>query len=197
MSGGNVNSVSMLRQMGYPSLHEMMPIFQYSLVGLTVAGLGIAIFGFIARKIPKSISVQLITNEPIEDLCIEAQRLGSKVKKESRTDPVNEKAMVGAVNDVLTKLETDLKDMKIGYENHKQKIESERMKMEEKEREKLAKIISAGEILTKEIHSDAFADRVKYYVELKNEETGKPVDLSLLAEKFEKMRKTIGSVSEF
>lgn len=194
MSGGSMNSVSMLRQMGYPSLHEIMPIFQYSLVGLAVAGLGMTIFGVVAKKVPKYISVKLVTNEPFGELDIES--LGSKTKKGPQSDAGNEKAMVGAVNDVLTKLETELKEMKMGYEDHRQQIEAEKIELERKEREQLAKIISAGEVLTKEISPDKFNERVKHYVELKNEETEKPVDLSLLAEKFNKMRKTMGSNDE-
>ena len=84
----------------------------------------------------------------------------------------------------------------MGYEDHRQQIESERIELEQKERERLAKIISAGEVLTQEIARDRFNDRVKYYVELKNEVTGKPVDLSLLAAKFNKMRKTMSSNDE-
>ena len=193
MSGGNMNTVSMLRQMGYPSLHEIMPIFQYSLVGLAVAGLGMAMFGMVAKKAQKFKSVKLVTNEPFEELRIEAPTPGSKTKKGTQSEAGNEKAMAGAVNDVLTNLESELKEMKMGYEDHRKKIEAEKMELEQKERERLAKIISAGEVLTKEIAPDKFNDRVKHYVELKNEVTGKPVDLSLLAEKFSKMRKTMGS----
>lgn len=197
MSGGNMNSVSMLRQMGYPSLHEIMPIFQYSLVGLAVAGIGMMIFGWVAKKIPKAISVKLVTDEPIEDLYIDAHSTSSKSKKGIRSNTGSDKAMAGAVNDVLSKLENELKDMKMGYEDHKQQIESEKMKLERKERERLANIIVTGELLTKEITSSEFADRVKHYMELKNGETGKPIDLSLLAEKFSKMKKTMGSTDEF
>ena len=192
MSGGSLNTASMLRQMGYPSLHEVMPIFQYSLVGLAVVGLGMMVFGMVAKKTPKFRSVKLVTNESFGELRIESQSLG-KTKKESKSDAGNEEPMDGAVNDVLTKLETELKEMKMGYEDHRQQIESERMELEQKERERLAKIISAGEIMTKEIAPDKFNDRIKHYVELKNEITGKPVDLSLLAAKFNKMRKTMGS----
>ena len=195
MSGGNMNTVSMLRQMGYPSLHQIMPIFQYSLVGLAVAGLGIIGFGTVAKKAQKFRSVKLVTNESFGELRIESQSLG-KTKKGSQSDTVNEKATDGAVNDVLSKLETELKEMKMGYEDHRQQIESEKMELEQKERERLAKIISAGEILTKEIAPNRFNDRIKYYVELKNEVTGKPVDLSLLAAKFNRMRKTMGSNDE-
>jgi len=195
MSGGNMNTASMLRQMGYPSLHQVMPIFQYSLVGLAVAGLGMMAFGMMAKKTSKFRSVKVVTNEPFEELRIESQSFGSKAKKE-QSNAGNEKETAGAVTDVLTKLETELKQMKMGYEDHRQQIESDRMELEQKERERLAKIISAGEVMTKEIAPDRFHDRVKHYVELKNEITGKPVDLSLLAAKFNKMRKTMGSNDE-
>ncbi|MGI0073811.1 MAG: hypothetical protein ACREA3_08365 [Nitrosotalea sp.] len=33
MSGGNMNTASMLRQMGYPSMHQVISILQYSLIG--------------------------------------------------------------------------------------------------------------------------------------------------------------------
>lgn len=196
MSGGNMNSVSMLRQMGYPSLHEIMPIFQYSLVGLAVAGLGLTIFGVLAKRMSKSVSVKLVTNEPFGELRIESKLLGPKTKKGNKSGVGDEKTMAGTVNDVLSKLETDLKEMKMGYEDHRKKIETEKMELERKEREHLAKIISAGEVLTKEITPDKFGDRVKHYIELKNEDTGKPVDLSLLAEKFSKMKKTMGTDDE-
>lgn len=194
MSGGNMNSASILRQMGYPSLHQIMPIFQYSLVGLAVAGLGMTMFGVVAKKTPKFRSVKVVTSEPFGELRIESQSLDSVTKKEPQPSTGNE--TVGVVNDVLTKLETELKEMKMGYEDHRQQIESERIELEQKERERLAKIISAGEVLTKEIAPDKFNDRVKHYVGLKNEVTGKPVDLSLLAAKFNKMRKTMGSNDE-
>ena len=196
MTGGNMNSASMLHQMGYPSLHQVMPIFQYSLVGLAVAGLGMIAFGMVAKKTPKFRHVKLVTSEPFEELRIESPSLDTKAKKDQQSGTGNEKETVGVVNDVLTKLETELKQMKMGYEDHRQQIESERIELEQKERERLAKIISAGEILTKEVAPDRFHDRVKHYVELKNEITGKPVDLSLLAAKFNKMRKTIGSNDE-
>ncbi len=195
MSGGNMNSASLLRQMGYPSLHEVMPIFQYSLVGLAVAGLGMIAFGMVAKKAQKFRSIKLVTTESFEELRIESPSPG-KTKKGSQSDAENKKTTDGAVNDVLTKLETELKEMKMGYEDHRQKIEVEKMELEQKERERLAKIISTGEILTKEIAPNRFNDRVKYYVDLKNEVTGKPVDLSLLAAKFNRMRKTMDSNDE-
>lgn len=38
------------------------------------------------------------------------------------------------VNGILGKLENELKDMKTGYEEHKQKIETEKKKLEQKQR---------------------------------------------------------------
>jgi hypothetical protein len=104
-----------------------MPIFQYSLVGLAVAGLGMIAFGMVAKKTPKFRSVKLVTSEPFGELRIESQSLDSKAKKEPQFSTGNEKETVGVVNDVLTKLETELKEMKMGYEDHRQQIESERM----------------------------------------------------------------------
>ncbi len=194
MSGGNMNTVSLLHQMGYPSLHEVMPIFQYSLIGLTVVGMGIMAFGMVAKKIPKSISVKLVT-EKSEDLQLDVKPPISK--KEPLSDTSKDKATeVGAVSEVLTKLETELKEMKLGYENHRQHLESEKTKLEQKEREKMAKIISTGEVMIREITPDKFNDRVLYYVNLKNKETGKLVDLSLLAEKFKTMKKTMDADDE-
>ncbi len=86
--------------------------------------------------------------------------------------------------------------MKSGYEDHKQKIETEKKKLENRQREKLAKIIATGEVLIKEIPPDTFEERIKYYVELKNAETGQPVDLSLLAEKFAKMKQKMDSTDK-
>ncbi len=189
MSGGNMNTASMLRQMGYPSMHQVISMLQYSLIGMAVAGIGIALYGVVAKKIPKAISVKLVADEPIEELHVGGKSTGSK-NASSRPNPRNDPAMFDAVNDVLGKLESELKEMKTGYEDHKQKIENEKKKLEQREREQLAKIIATGEVLIKEITPDQFGDRIKYYVELKNKETGKPVDLSLLAEKFAKMKQS-------
>ncbi|MGI0073810.1 MAG: hypothetical protein ACREA3_08360 [Nitrosotalea sp.] len=159
---------------------------------MAVAGIGIAMFGLVAKNIPKSISVKLVTDEPFEELHIRGQSRGSKTMK-GMPNTENDKVMFEAVNDVLGKLETELKDMKTGYEDHKQKIENEKKKLEQRQREQLAKIIATGEVLIKEITPDKLGERIKHYVELKNEETGQPVDLSLLAEKFAKMKKTMDS----
>lgn len=190
MSGGNTNTASMLRQMGYPSMHQVISMLQYLLIGLAAAGVGMALFGIVAKKVPKSVSVKLVTDEPIEELQIGGKSSGAKTSKNPQSNPGNDKVMFEVVNDVLGKLESELKEMKTGYEDHRQKIENEKKKLEKREREQLAKIIATGEVLIKEITPDQFGDRIKYYVELKNEETGKPVDLTLLAEKFAKMKQS-------
>lgn len=195
MSVGNMNSVSMLRQMGYPSMHQVIFILQYLIIGLGVAGVGLMIFGVVAKKAHKTISVKLVTDEPFKELHIGGQSLGSKTTKNlPNTEP--SKVMFDSVNDVLGKLENELKDMKTGYEDHKQKIENEKKKLEQRQREKLAKIIATGEVLIKEITPDKFEERIIHYVELKNAETGHLVDLSLLAEKFAKMKQKMDSTDK-
>ena len=195
MSLGNVNSVSMLRQMGYPSMHQVLPVLQYLIMGTGVAGVGLMVFGVIAKKAPKTISIKLVTDESLKELHIGGQSTNSQTMKNT-PNPEPAKVMFETVNDVLGKLETELKDMKSGYEDHRQKIENEKKKLENRQREKLAKIIATGEVLIKEIPPDAFEDRIKYYVELKNAETAHPVDLSLLAEKFAKMKQKMDSVDK-
>lgn len=191
MSVGNMNSVSMLRQMGYPSMHQVVFVLQYMIIGMGVAGAGLMLFGVMAKKASKAISVKLVADEPLKELHIGGQSPGSKI---TRSISTQEQAKIfDSVNDVLGKLEGELKDMKTGYEDHKQKIESEKKKLEQRQREKLAKVIATGEVLIKEITPDRFDERVKHYVELKNMDTGQPVDLSLLAEKFAKMKQKMDS----
>lgn len=194
MSGGNMNSASMLRQMGYPSLHQVIPMVQYMIVGLAVAGAGIAMFGVVAKKVSKSISVKLVADDEIGELYLSKQSRGSSTHNSQST--AKNDAMFQATNDVLSKLETELKEMKTGYQDHRHTIENEKRKLEQKKREKLAKVIVAGEIITKEISRDKFDERVRYYVEMTNKETGQLIDLSLLAEKFAKMKQTISSMEE-
>lgn len=194
MSGGStMNGVSMLRQMGYPSLHVVITAFQYLSIGLAITGLGLVGFGLVAKKIPKPIAVKVAVDERFEKSYPTPQPNGSKTAKRSQTSAGNEQVAFEVVNDVLTKLETELKDIKTGYEEHKQQMNDERKKLEQVERERMAKIIATGEVLIKEITPDKFEERIKYYVGLKNENTEQPIDLSLLAEKFDKMKKTLNS----
>jgi hypothetical protein len=193
MSGGNMNSASMLHQMGYPSLHQVIPVVQYMIVGLAVAGIGIAMFGMVAKKVQKSVSVKLVTDE-VGELYLSKQSRGSATHN-SQSSAKNDTTFQ-TTNDILSKLETELKEMKTIYQDHRHTIENEERRLEQKKREKLAKVIVAGEVITKEIPHDRFDERVRHYVEMTNKETGQLVDLSLLAEKFAKMKQTINLMEE-
>ena len=57
-SGGSI-----LHQMGYPSRTVVIPLIQYSFVGLAVVGIGFTAFGAVAKKIPRQVTVKLVTEE--------------------------------------------------------------------------------------------------------------------------------------
>ena len=192
MGGNTIGGASMLRQMGYPPMSVIISMFQYLLIGLSWTGIGFVAFGLVTKKVSKPIAVKVVEDEQDEKHHSNRQQTSSKTLKMVQTDAGNEQEGFEVVNNVLTKLETQLKDIKTGYENHKQTIEDEKKNLEQKERERMAKIIAAGEILIKEITPDKFEERVKHYVGLNNE-SGQPVDLSLLAEKFETMKKMLYS----
>ena len=56
-------SGSILRQMGYPSRAVVIPMIQYSFVGLAIAGIGFTVFGAVAKKISKQVTVNLVSEE--------------------------------------------------------------------------------------------------------------------------------------
>ena len=56
-------SGSILRQMGYPSRTVAIPMIQYSFIGLAFTGIGITIFGAVAKKTTKQVTVNLIAEE--------------------------------------------------------------------------------------------------------------------------------------
>lgn len=57
------NGGSMLHQMGYPSRTVVIPLIQYSFIGLAIAGIGCTVFGAVAKKIPKQVTVKLVAEE--------------------------------------------------------------------------------------------------------------------------------------
>ena len=66
MTGSSIpgtNGGSMLKQMGYPSRTVVIPLIQYSFVGLGVAGIGFVVFGVIAKKVKKQFEVKLVAEE--------------------------------------------------------------------------------------------------------------------------------------
>ncbi|GEM_PF-1736404 len=192
MGGNTLGGASMLRQMGYPPLSTVIPIVQYMLLGLAWAGIGFVAYGFVSKKQVKPIPVKLVADNHFEESRSNSPQNNLHVKN-TQTNSGSEQVSFDVVNNVLSKLESELKDIKTGYENHRQTIEEEKRTLEQKERERMAKIIATGEVLIKEITPDRFEERVKYYVGLKNEDSGQPIDLSLLAEKFEKMKKVLDS----
>ena len=76
-------SGSILKQMGYPSRSTVVPLIQYSFVGLLLTGLGFIGFGAIARKITSQVTVNLVTGDAKE------QEKAEQVKKvkEIHTSP--------------------------------------------------------------------------------------------------------------
>jgi len=69
MMGSNTGSIpgagggSILKQMGYPSRSTVVPLIQYSFVGLALAGLGFIMFGILAKKITSQVTVNLVTGD--------------------------------------------------------------------------------------------------------------------------------------
>jgi hypothetical protein len=186
MTGGNLfNSVGTLHQMGYPHLSVIIAVAQYLFIGTAWTGIGLVAYGLVAKK-SKPMVVKLVAEQSFDE---SLSGLQHNISKNTQTNLNNDAVSSQVVNDVLTNLETQLNDIKKGYENHRQEIEEEKRNLEQKERERMAKIIAAGEVLIKEITPNKFEERLKYYIGLKNDETGQPIDLSLLAEKFEKMKK--------
>jgi len=90
MTGGSIpgaGSGSILKQMGYPSRSTVIPLIQYSFVGLAVAGFGFIVFGAVAKKIPKKVTVNLVTKN------MEAPEKIEKVKEiHTSTQFVDERA---------------------------------------------------------------------------------------------------------
>jgi putative oligomerization/nucleic acid binding protein len=66
MTGGHIPGAeggSILRQMGYPSRSTVVPLIQYSFVGLALTGLGFMFFGAIAKKISSQVTVNLVSKD--------------------------------------------------------------------------------------------------------------------------------------
>src|SRR5579864_6823964 len=54
---------SMLHQMGYPSRTVVIPLIQYCFIGLAVAGIGVTVYGAVAKKITGQVTVKVVTEE--------------------------------------------------------------------------------------------------------------------------------------
>ncbi|MGI0087209.1 MAG: hypothetical protein ACREBI_04545 [Nitrosotalea sp.] len=139
MSGGGTNGLSMLRQMGYPSLHAVISVFQYSLIGLAIVGLGGIGFGLITKKIPKVMTVKVVAEEVLGESHSKPQSKIPKKTNDSQASSGDEQVDFKVVNDSIAKLETELKNIKTGYEEHRQQLEDEKKKLEQRERERMEK----------------------------------------------------------
>ena len=54
-SSSGFSTSAMLHSMGYPSRSTIIPAMQYSFIGLEVAGMGLTMYGFIAKKPVKKV----------------------------------------------------------------------------------------------------------------------------------------------
>lgn len=65
-SSSPMSTSSMLHSMGYPSRSTIVPVMQYSFIGLEVAGMGLTMYGFIAKKPVKKEITKKNTNKELE-----------------------------------------------------------------------------------------------------------------------------------
>ena len=64
-SSSSFSTSAMLHSMGYPSRSTIIPVMQYSFIGLEVAGMGLTMYGFIAKKpIKKVVAKKNTSKEP-------------------------------------------------------------------------------------------------------------------------------------
>ena len=128
-------------------------------------------------------------NTKLEDANTQIKSLGASGNKQ--TLEIHKE-----IEDKLAKFEVIEKentDNKTALAAIKKEREDEKAKIAQSKREELALIIANGEILTKEYPEDKLNERKKFWIELKGED-GTLKDISLLADKFQKMiPKTVGS----
>jgi dsDNA-specific endonuclease/ATPase MutS2 len=128
-------------------------------------------------------------NTKLEDANSKIKTLGADGSKQIMEIPKE-------VEEKLSKFDTIEKENienKKALEAIKKEREDEKAKIAQAKREEMATIIANGEIITKEYPEDKINERKKFWTELKGED-GQLKDISLLAEKFQKMTpKTIGS----
>ena len=66
---------SILHQMGYPSRTVIIPLIQYSFLGLAIAGLGLMVFGGIAKKITSQVNVKQVTAKQVSEEIEETKKV--------------------------------------------------------------------------------------------------------------------------
>ena len=87
MSNGGTINTSILHQMGYPSMSAVIPIIQYSVIGMAAAGIGFVLFGFVAKKIPKKVVVKLVTevSDKEKEVHIDSKPTDEKIQTNLRS----------------------------------------------------------------------------------------------------------------
>ena len=79
---------SMLKQMGYPSRTVIIPLIQYSFVGMGVVGVGFVAFGAIAKKVKKQFEVKLVAEEEqqtVKEISTKSQSKDEKIETNLRS----------------------------------------------------------------------------------------------------------------
>lgn len=74
-SSSSFSTSAMLHSMGYPSRSTIIPAMQYSFIGLEVAGMGLTMYGFVAKKpVKKVVAKKTPSKEPgTEDSQVNSQ----------------------------------------------------------------------------------------------------------------------------
>ena len=78
---------SILKQMGYPSRTVVIPLIQYSFVGLGVVGIGFVAFGALAKKVKKQFEMKLVAeeHETVKEIHTEPQPKDEKIQSNLRS----------------------------------------------------------------------------------------------------------------
>lgn len=90
MTGSSIpgaGSGSILKQMGYPSRTVVIPLIQYSFVGLCAVGIGFVAFGAIAKKVKKQFEMKLVAeeHETVKEIRTEPQPKDEKIQSNLRS----------------------------------------------------------------------------------------------------------------
>jgi len=90
MTGSSVpgtSGSSILKSMGYPSRTVVIPLIQYSFVGLGAVGIGFIAFGAIAKKIKKQFEMKLVAeeHETVKEIHSEPQSKDEKIQSNLRS----------------------------------------------------------------------------------------------------------------
>ena len=68
-------------------MSAVIPIIQYSVIGMAAAGIGVVLFGFVAKKIPKKVVVKLVTevSDKEKEVHIDSKPTDEKIQTNLRS----------------------------------------------------------------------------------------------------------------